>query len=280
MSKQWRMAFRNGGKNGWDFFHLCRKYKVAAIGYHELSDIDLSRYDECEPAKQWKPMAPTAKFSMKCIAYEMKKGDTIYVKHGKKIVGKGKVLGSYKFDKKGQINNRDLGHDPDLCFVWQHTVPVKWEESFQPITVEVGASQQFTIFELDASDLRKIERNSKSIISKRRTEQKIQAVKEGKLIKREIAFRLRNQAIISAKKSHSNGECEGCKMRFEEDYSIGEVSNRFGLIAHHIRPIRDRKKESVTNLEDLALLCPNCHAVVHMKNPPLSIPQLSKKVRR
>ena len=32
MSKQWRMAFRNGGKNGWDFFHLCRKYKVAAIG--------------------------------------------------------------------------------------------------------------------------------------------------------------------------------------------------------------------------------------------------------
>ena len=69
-------------------------------------------------------------------------------------------------------------------------------------------------------------------------------------------------------------------MRFKEDYSIAEVSNRFGLIAHHIRPIRDRKKESVTNLEDLALLCPNCHAVVHIKDPPLSIPQLSKKVRR
>jgi 5-methylcytosine-specific restriction protein A len=61
--------------------------------------------------------------------------------------------------------------------------------------------------------------------------------------------------------------CEVCEIDFEETYgALGE-----GFIeCHHLVPLSEGK-ERVTSLSDLALLCPNCHSMIH-KTDPLETP--------
>ncbi len=74
--------------------------------------------------------------------------------------------------------------------------------------------------------------------------------------------------------------CKGCEKKMEEMY--GEIAK--GLIhIHHVKPLaaahRGRSK-SINIRRDLKPLCPNCHAVVHRRNPPLSIDELKKWIKR
>ena len=43
---------------------------------------------------------------------------------------------------------------------------------------------------------------------------------------------------------------------------------------HHTKPISKMKIDEKTKLDDLSLLCPNCHRIVHNKKPWLSIDKL------
>jgi len=84
------MAFKCGNR-GKSFWGLCKKLKVAAITYAPVSKFDLTHYPAGEPKELWTQLAPTQKLSLRHLAYDMKKGDIIYVKEGKTIVGKGIV---------------------------------------------------------------------------------------------------------------------------------------------------------------------------------------------
>lgn len=69
--------------------------------------------------------------------------------------------------------------------------------------------------------------------------------------------------------------CEVCSMRFDEVY--GELGKDF-IHVHHIKPISSYKKSFQPNIEtDFAVLCPNCHAMIHRsKNRTLSVNELKK----
>ncbi|MEA2118122.1 HNH endonuclease [Halovibrio sp. HP20-50] len=45
---------------------------------------------------------------------------------------------------------------------------------------------------------------------------------------------------------------------------------------HHIQPLYTLDAESKTKISDLALLCSNCHRMVHAKRPWLSVDQLQE----
>ncbi|NDJ12862.1 MAG: hypothetical protein EBY17_16960 [Acidobacteriia bacterium] len=68
--------------------------------------------------------------------------------------------------------------------------------------------------------------------------------------------------------SHYGTNCSVCDMSFGERY--GE---RFsGIIhVHHVMPLSSTSKRLVDPIVDLRPVCPNCHAVIHRENPPLSI---------
>lgn len=90
---------------------------------------------------------------------------------------------------------------------------------------------------------------------------------EGTVYTARVTYRKRSRALISAKKAASDRRCEACGFSFEEYYRI---TDRDCLVAHHIDPIARRSGPSKTTLDDIALLCPNCHAIVHTQDPPIS----------
>jgi 5-methylcytosine-specific restriction protein A len=66
--------------------------------------------------------------------------------------------------------------------------------------------------------------------------------------------------------------CTACGFNFEAAYgTLGEVF----IHVHHIIPIGAVGDEySVDPVKDLVPICPNCHAMIHRVNPPLTIEQL------
>lgn len=70
--------------------------------------------------------------------------------------------------------------------------------------------------------------------------------------------------------------CEVCNFDFEAMYgSIGK-----GYIhVHHIVPVSKIGQDYEINPEtDLVPLCPNCHSMIHKRNPPYSIEELKKTI--
>lgn len=260
----WRMSFRCG-TGGYEMWEKCFNEEVAAITYYPLTKIDLSKYPQFEPRQKWQKLAPAQYASLKRFVYEFKKNDIIFVKKGPYIVGKGRISGNYKFDKNSTIICPN--HEP-----WHHCVPVKWDLVFIPIRLLLGA-EQYTVYPLNYS---KVE-----LIQKAQSEEKgkvqILEGEEGAVSMAEIKFRKRNRALISAKKLNSNGCCEACGFNYQEFFKGVKKDH---LVAHHKYPIGLREKPEVTKLEDIALVCSNCHTVIHSETPIISLTRLKKMVKK
>lgn len=98
--------------------------------------------------------------------------------------------------------------------------------------------------------------------------------REGKAVLEIHLHRERNACLVKrAKKKFQkehNGKlfCEACGFDFHEVY--GEIGNGY-IEAHHlIRPIACMQEEDVTKIEDLAMLCANCHRIIHRIRPWIS----------
>lgn len=101
-------------------------------------------------------------------------------------------------------------------------------------------------------------------------------VSEGRIVwaihsKRERCKKIIRQRKQQALRLHGELRCEGCKNTLEERYG----DRGLGFIeVHHTRPIHTMKLGDKTRLKDLALLCANCHRMVHAKREWLSIEEL------
>ncbi len=95
---------------------------------------------------------------------------------------------------------------------------------------------------------------------------------EGQLVSRVHWARERNSQIIMKKKKEFNQRegslyCEICTFNYRDKYgSRGE-----GFIeCHHTKPLADLTARTRTHLEDLLLVCANCHRMIHRWRPWLS----------
>jgi hypothetical protein len=249
----WRMSFRVGNQ-GHEMWPECFRRGVAAMTYDPLRKTDLSKYSKGEPKELWAQLQPAQKASLRRIAYEIKADDVIYLKQGPKIVSKGIVKGSYYFDSKFSLITPDGG-------AWAHQVPVEWASDFPEIKIFLG-SEPLTVKKLSSDSVRKLEAAVGKTIEFNQQKEAI----EGEISKREAMFRSRNQALIRAKKANSDCRCDVCGFSFEETY--GEIGKKY-IIAHHLKPISSGVKK--TTLDDIALVCANCHAMIHVRNPIFSI---------
>ncbi len=90
----------------------------------------------------------------------------------------------------------------------------------------------------------------------------------------------RDQTIVRKKKAQvlqAEGklECEVCSFDFRVRY--GELGKGFCEV-HHKIPLSKVKEETTTKLEDLAIVCSNCHRIIHRKKSLLSIGELKKSL--
>lgn len=77
---------------------------------------------------------------------------------------------------------------------------------------------------------------------------------------------------------HYGYVCAVCDVRLEDRY--GEIAREF-IHVHHLVPIaKIGKSYEVDPIRDLRPVCPNCHAILHRREPPLSIGEARRLVRR
>lgn len=103
---------------------------------------------------------------------------------------------------------------------------------------------------------------------------------EGREVEKKHKLRERNQAAIRTakelfKKKHNKLFCQVCGFDFHSKY--GEIGLDF-IEGHHTLPLSALKEEVKTKVEDIALVCCNCHRMLHRKRPWLEMKVLKKLI--
>jgi 5-methylcytosine-specific restriction protein A len=99
---------------------------------------------------------------------------------------------------------------------------------------------------------------------------------EGRILTRLHRTRERNKKLVKARKDKAlqlqgHLRCEACNFDFVEKYGARGV----GFIeAHHTKPVHTLAEDAKTKLEDLALICANCHRMIHARRPWLTMDEL------
>ena len=77
---------------------------------------------------------------------------------------------------------------------------------------------------------------------------------------------------------HFGWECVVCGFTFSKKY--GEIGADF-IHVHHLKPLSMIKKEyQFDPVKDLRPVCPNCHAMLHKKEPPFSVDKLKEIIKK
>ena len=104
---------------------------------------------------------------------------------------------------------------------------------------------------------------------------------EGELLTRAHLVRERDPRIVERKKRQAlttfgRLACECCGF----DYSAKYGARGAGYIeCHHTKPVSQLRKGEPTRLPDLALVCSNCHRMIHRARPWLSVGELRQAVQ-
>ncbi|MGB3180559.1 MAG: HNH endonuclease [Cyclobacteriaceae bacterium] len=91
------------------------------------------------------------------------------------------------------------------------------------------------------------------------------AAEEGSPLYRRHIYYERKAALVKSKKAafkkeHGHLACEACGFDFEATY--GTLGENF-IECHHLRPLSETDSPRTTTHHDLALLCANCHRMIH-----------------
>lgn len=102
------------------------------------------------------------------------------------------------------------------------------------------------------------------------------AAPEGRQLMKNHLVRERNPALVKKKKRavlNTTGRltCQVCTFDFFETY--GQLGKDFAE-CHHIVPLSQLPKVSLTSLDQLAIVCANCHRMLHRGNPWKTIAEL------
>jgi 5-methylcytosine-specific restriction protein A len=77
--------------------------------------------------------------------------------------------------------------------------------------------------------------------------------------------------------AHHGYACKVCTLNFEQKY--GSLGHGF-IHVHHLTPVSMAKvPHRIDPTKDLIPVCPNCHAMLHRQNPPLTIEELKQLIK-
>ena len=99
---------------------------------------------------------------------------------------------------------------------------------------------------------------------------------EGRILTRIHRSRERNQKLVAKRKAQRRTECDGALKCEACDFDfVVKYGNRGDGFAecHHKIPLAD-SGATKTRLDDLAILCANCHRMIHVRKPMLTVDEL------
>jgi 5-methylcytosine-specific restriction protein A len=105
---------------------------------------------------------------------------------------------------------------------------------------------------------------------------------EGKILYRLHRRRERSKQLVQKAKDKRKKEvdvlnCDVCGFNFLQFY--GDIGADY-IECHHTKPVSELEDNGKTKIQDLALVCANCHKMLHRKRPWLSIEQLKQLLQR
>lgn len=105
----------------------------------------------------------------------------------------------------------------------------------------------------------------------------IESAPEGRILTSAHLRRERSRKLRQAKVQAAGEQpvCEVCGFDFRVTY--GERGSGF-IECHHLKPLHELRPGDATHLDDLALLCANCHRMIHASKPWLTIEALRELV--
>ncbi len=104
---------------------------------------------------------------------------------------------------------------------------------------------------------------------------------EGKLLTRIHVYKERDKAFASRAKKYykdkTGGQlwCQACGMDPLAKY--GADGERC-LEAHHQVPIEELQPDSITRVDEMAIVCASCHRIIHSKKPCLSVKEVAQMI--
>jgi 5-methylcytosine-specific restriction protein A len=99
---------------------------------------------------------------------------------------------------------------------------------------------------------------------------------------RRLAWHLRaegrNSAAARAAKKHHGHVCQVCAFDFEKAY--GPLGHQY-IEAHHLTPFSelDERPKKIDPATDYAVVCSNCHRMLHRRLPPLTPAELKSHLQ-
>ncbi|MBA3314570.1 MAG: HNH endonuclease [Planctomycetaceae bacterium] len=108
------------------------------------------------------------------------------------------------------------------------------------------------------------------------------SVQEGMPSIRQHLRRERDRTIVAAKRRQvlsAIGQLARSVCGFDFRKFYGELGAEFCEV-HHLRSLADADGEVLTRLEDLAVVCSNCHRMLHRSHPFLTLEQLKSTIRK
>lgn len=159
----------------------------------------------------------------------------------------------------------------------------KGMQSYSQLDKKVFAEFEFNTEKLHqlANHIRKIADdpvlpNQLYLIPEEEEEGELFEVQEGAVIYKLHKFRERDTGIVAKKKDfvfEREGKllCEACEFDFNVKY--GELGFKY-IECHHRTPLSNFTITTKTTLNDLALVCSNCHKMLHRKIDNLSVEKL------
>lgn len=280
----WRMAFRVGPQ-GHEMWPDCRKRGIAAIGYYTENGKpivgDCSKITEEQYNRIWQKKDPkntAGRASLRNLAYRMRVGDVIYVKEGRRIVGRGKVTSQYQYDP---------GILRGTACEWEHFVRVEWEPTFRSVEILLGA-ELITVLQLSGERLQRLEAavaSSNQPSLERIVAEDLEALQaeeasfqEGEKKQRFTNYYERNPKLRAAVILYHGTRCSVCGFDFEATY--GEHGKGY-IEVHHLHPVSKlTKRTSVNPKTDMTVVCANCHRMIHRKKDGvLSLEQIRSIVQ-
>lgn len=101
---------------------------------------------------------------------------------------------------------------------------------------------------------------------------------EGKLVTVKVNRYERNQDARIECIKHHGVKCKVCGFDFEEVY--GKIASSY-IHVHHLKQLSEIKKQyRVDPINDLIPVCANCHSVIHLTNPAMTIEKIQKIIKR
>jgi hypothetical protein len=282
-----------------DVHRGCQQLGVYALGWGNAGSVKGRADDEIKEAvlsvKEWGYKRPYPTVRMLATMRDMQPGDHVCLRHrnrksGSVIVAFGTVTSRYYFSSK---HNGDLfdGHD---C---SHRVDVRWHENWfeSPQRPALPGSlwkalfpiaQGWPLVEITAEQWAKCCRAAKfkanpdlgDWVSYPDENRRSEGLMEGGIRRIYVDAVERNQEARRICLSLHGTTCAVCEMSFQEVY--GDTADGF-IHVHHLKPLAGTKgRRRIDPEKHLRPVCPNCHAVIHMKSPPFTINELKKMIQR